>query len=108
MVVYRLVAGAGASLWVGPLRCPLGASRGGPWSAGWGWFLGCTASMGAPLCVGLPQGGLRWVVGVGLVLVLYVWLAAVRCVSSSAAPHGGLLWWCVGGGLRLGVSWKGA
>ena len=30
VVGYRLVAGAGASLWVGLPRCPLGASRGGP------------------------------------------------------------------------------
>ena len=37
-----------------------------------------------------------------------VWLAAVCRVSSSAAPHGGLLWWCLGGGLGLGGSWEGA
>ena len=37
-----------------------------------------------------------------------VWLAAVCRVSSSAAPHGGLLWWCLGGGLRLCGSWEGA
>ena len=63
--------------------------------------------MGAPLCVGAPQRGVRWVVGVGLVSVSPVWLAAVCCVSSSAAPHGGLLWWCLGGGLGLGGSWEG-
>ena len=34
VVGCRLVAGVGASLWVGLLRCPLGASRGGLWSAG--------------------------------------------------------------------------
>ena len=34
VVGYRLVAGAGTSLSVGPPRCLLGASRGGPWSAG--------------------------------------------------------------------------
>ena len=34
VVGYRLAAGAGASLWVGLPRCLLGASRGGPWSAG--------------------------------------------------------------------------
>ena len=60
--------------------------------------------MGAPLCVGAPQRGLWWVVGVGLVSWSSVWLAAVRRVSSSAAPHGGLLWWCLGGGLGLGGS----
>ena len=64
--------------------------------------------MGAPLYVGAPQRGVRWVVGLGLVSVSSVWLAAVRCVSSSAAPHGGLLWWCLGGGLGLGGSWEGA
>ena len=64
--------------------------------------------MGAPLCVGAPQRGVRWVVGVGLVSVSSVWLAAVCRVSSLAAPHGGLLWWCLGGGLGLGGSWEGA
>ena len=64
--------------------------------------------MGAPLCVGAPQRWVRRVVGVGLVSVLSVWLAAVCRVSSSAAPHGGLLWWCLGGGLGLGGSWEGA
>ena len=64
--------------------------------------------MGAPLCVGAPQRGVRWIVGVGLVSVSSVWLAAVRRVSSSAAPHGGLLWWCLGAGLGLGGSWEGA
>ena len=34
VVGYRLVAGVGASLWVVLPRCPLAASRGGPWSAG--------------------------------------------------------------------------
>ena len=29
-------------------------------------------------------------------------------MSSSAAPHGGPLWWCFGGGLGLGGSWEGA
>ena len=52
--------------------------------------------------------GVRWVVGVGLVSVSSVWLAAVRRGLSSAAPHGGLLWWCLGGGLGLGGSWEGA
>ena len=33
-VGYRLVAGAGASLWVGLPRCLLDVSRGGPWLAG--------------------------------------------------------------------------
>ena len=108
MVGYRLVAGAGASLWVGLPSRPLGASRGGPWLAGRGGLWGCTASMGAPLCVGVPQRGLRWVAGVGLVSVSSVWLGAVRCVTSSAASHGGLLWWCVGVGLGLGGSWEGA
>ena len=38
MVGYRLVTRAGASLWVGLPRCLLGASRGGPWLAGfWGF-----------------------------------------------------------------------
>ena len=64
--------------------------------------------MGAPLCVGAPQRWVRRVVGVGLVSVLTVWLAAVCRVSSSAAPHGGLLWWCLGGGLGLCCSWEGA
>ena len=64
--------------------------------------------MGAPLCVGAPQRWMRRVVGVGLVSVSSVWLAAVCRVSSSAAPHGGLLWWCLGNGLLLGVSWEGA
>ena len=53
--------------------------------------------MGAPLCVGAPQRWVRRVVGVGLVSVSTVCLAAVCRVSSSAAPHGGLLWWCLGG-----------
>ena len=44
----------------------------------------------------------------GLVSVLSVWLAAVCRVSFSAAPHGGLLWWCLGGGLGLGGSREGA
>ena len=64
--------------------------------------------MGAPLCVGAPQRWVRRVVGVGLVSVSTVWLAAVCRVSSSAAPHGGLLWWCLGGGLGLCGSWEGA
>ena len=64
--------------------------------------------MGAPLCVGAPQRGVRWVVGVGLASVSSVWLVAVCRVSFSAAPHGGLLWWCLGGGLGLGGSWEGA
>ena len=34
VVGCRLVAGVGASLWVGLPRCPLGASCGGLWSAG--------------------------------------------------------------------------
>ena len=34
VVGYRLVAGAGASLWEGLPRCHLGASRCGPWPAG--------------------------------------------------------------------------
>ena len=64
--------------------------------------------MGAPLYVGVPQQGMWWVVGVGLASVSSVWLASVRRMSSSAAPHGGLLWWCLGGGLWLGCSWEGA
>ena len=64
--------------------------------------------MGAPLCVGAPQRGVRLVVGVRLVSLSSVWLAAVCRVSSSAAPHGGLLWWCLGGGLGLGGCWEGA
>ena len=64
--------------------------------------------MGAPLCVGAPQRWVRWVVGVGLVSGSTVCLAAVCRVSSSAAPHGGLLWWCLGGGLGLCGSWEGA
>ena len=64
--------------------------------------------MGAPLCVGAPQSWVRRVVGVGLVSVSTVWLAAVCRVSSSAAPHGGLLWWCLGGGLGLCGSLEGA
>ena len=64
--------------------------------------------MGAPLCVGAPQQWVRRVLGVGLVSMLTVWLAAVCRVSSSAAPHGGLLWWCPGGGLGLCGSWEGA
>ena len=64
--------------------------------------------MGAPLCVGAPQRWVRRVVGVGLVSVSTVCLAAVCRVSSSAAPHGGLLWWCLGGGLGLCGSWEGA
>ena len=83
-----------------------------PWwpLVGWlkGVFLGCTASMGAPLCVGAPQRWVRRVVGVGLVSVSTVCLAAVCRVSSSAAPHGGLLWWCLGGGLGLCGSWEDA
>ena len=46
--------------------------------------------------------------GVGLVSVSSVWLGAVCRVSSSAAPHCGLLWWCLGGGLGLGGSCEGA
>ena len=34
VVGYWLVADVRASLWGGPPRCPLGASRGGPWLAG--------------------------------------------------------------------------
>ena len=64
--------------------------------------------MGAPLCVGAPQRLVRRVVGVGFVSVSTVCLAAVCRVSSSAAPHGGLLWWCLGGGLGLCGSWEGA
>ena len=60
-----------------------------------GAFLGCTASMGAPLCVGAPQRGVRRVVEVGLVSVSSVWLAAVFRVSSSAAPHGSCLFACL-------------
>ena len=64
--------------------------------------------MGAPLCVGAPQRWVRRVVGMGLVSVSTVCLAAVCRVSSSAAPLGGLLWWCLGGGLGLCGSWEGA
>ena len=64
--------------------------------------------MGAPWCVGAPQRWVRRVVGVGLVSVSTVCLAAVCRVSSSAAPHGHLLWWCLGGGLGLCGSWEGA
>ena len=64
--------------------------------------------MGAPLCVGASQRWVRRVVGVGLVSVSTVCLAAVCRVSSSVAPHGGLLWWCLGGGLGLCGSWEGA
>ena len=64
--------------------------------------------MGAPLRVGAPQRWVRRVLGVGLVSVSTVCLAAVCRVSSSAAPHGGLLWWCLGGGLGLCGSWEGA
>ena len=64
--------------------------------------------MVAPSCVGASQRGVRWVVGMGLVSVWSVWLAAVCRVSSSAAPHGGLLWRCLGGGLGFGGSWEGA
>ena len=64
--------------------------------------------MGAALCVGAPQWWVRRVVGVGLVSVSTVCLAAVCRVSSSAAPLGGLLWWCLGGGLGLCGSWEGA
>ena len=64
--------------------------------------------MGAALCVGAPQRWVRRVVGVGLVSVSTVCLAAVCRVSSSAAPLGGLLWWCLGGGLGLCGSWEGA
>ena len=64
--------------------------------------------MGAPLCVWAPQRWVRRVVGMGLVSVSTVWLAAVCRVSSSAALHGGLLWWCLGGGLGLCGSWEGA
>ena len=64
--------------------------------------------MGAALCVGAPQCWVRRVVGVGLVSVSTVCLAAVCRVSSSAAPLGGLLWWCLGGGLGLCGSWEGA
>ena len=41
-------------------------------------------------------------------LLSSVWSAAVRRVSSSAAPHGGPLCLYVGGGLGLGGSWEGA
>ena len=105
---YRLVAGAGASLWMGPPWCLLGVPRGGPWSAACGGLLRCTASMGAPLCVGGPPWGMRGVVGAWLVSVSSVWSAAVRRVLSSAVPLGGLLWWSAGGGLGLGGSWWGA
>ena len=64
--------------------------------------------MGAPLCVGAQQRWVRRVVGVGLVSAWSVWLAAVCRVSSSAAPHGGLLSCSLGGGLGLGGSWEGA
>ena len=64
--------------------------------------------MGAALCVGAPQRWVRRVVGVGLVSVSTVCLAAVCRVSSSAAPLGGLLWWCLAGGLGLCGSWEGA
>ena len=64
--------------------------------------------MGSPLLVGVPQRWVRRVVGVGLVSVSTVCLAAVCRVSSSAAPHGGLLWWCLGAGLGLCGSWEGA
>ena len=60
------------------------------------------------MLVGAPQRWVRRVVGVGLVSVSTVFLAAVCRVSSSAAPHGGLLWWCLGGGLGLCGSWEGA
>ena len=108
MVGYRLVLGAGASLWVGVPWCLLGVS---PWwpLVGWlGGFLQCTASMGTPLRVGGPQWGARWVMGAGLVSVSSVWSATVRRVSSSAGPLGGLLWRCGGGGLGLGGSLEGA
>ena len=108
MVDYRLVAGAGASLWAGLPWCLLDVSRGGPWLAACGGFVRCTASMGAPLCVGGTQWGQRWGVGAGLVSVSSAWFAAVRRVFSSAGPLGGPLWRCVGSGFGLGGSWEGA
>ena len=126
--VYGLHGGGGAlgsgAGWVRG-RLPAGSGRWGltvggssvvsPWCVLWwplvGWLWGpfrCTASMGAPLCVGRPQWGVLSVVWAGLVSLSSVCCAAVRRVSSSAVPHGGLLWRCVGGGLGAGGSPEGA
>ena len=93
------------------------------WGGG-GW-LGCCAlvwvcaGVGAGVGVGVVGDGgrvavvfvspwVRRVAGVGLVSMSTLSLAAVCRLSSSAAPHGGLLWWCLGGGLGLCGSWEGA
>ena len=72
-----------------------------------GGFWGVPHSWGHH-CARVPQRWVRRVVRVGLVSVSTLWLAAVCRASSSAAPHGGLLWWCLRGGLGLCGSWEGA
>ena len=97
VVGYRLVAGIGASLWVGLPRCPLGASRGRPCRLAEGGFWGVPHPWGHHCVLACRSCGL------GVASVSSVWLVAARRVSSSAAPNGDLLWWCFGVVLGLAV-----
>ena len=106
----RLLAGSGCrGLTVG------GSSAVSPWYVPWwslvGWVKGVLGVYrihgGTIVCWGAAAVGAAGCGGGASVGVVRM-LAAVCRVSSSAAPHYGLLWWCLGGGLGLGGSWEGA
>ena len=106
----RLPAGSGCrGLTVG------GYSAVSPWCVPWwslvGWLKGVFGVYrihgGTIVCWGAAAVGAAGCGG-GACVGVPVWLAAVCRVSSLAAPHGGLLWWCLGGGLGLCGSWEGA
>ena len=104
---HWLVAGSGASLWVGiPWYLP-GASRGCPWWAGFWRFLWRAASMRVRLCVARLLWGVRRAAGAWLMAVPPMASVLVRPALSLVAPLGGPLLRCLGGGLGLGGSWEG-
>ena len=107
----RLLAGSGCrGLTVG------GSSAVSPWCVRWwslvGWLKGVFGLYrihgGTILCWGAAAVGAAGCGGGACVGVVRVVGGGVSCVPYSAAPHGGLLWWCLGCGLGLGGSWEGA
>ena len=108
MVGRRRVAGVGASLWVGIPRCPLGASRGGLWSAGSIGFWGVRHPWGHHCVLGRRSGGCGGLLGWGLCRCRPCgWRRCVVC-----CPRRLLMVVCcggaLGGGLGLCGSWEGA
>ena len=106
----RLLAGIGCrGLTVG------GSAAVSPWCVPWwslvGWLKGAFGvyriHWGTILCWCATAGGALGCGGGACVGVIGVVGGGVSRVVLSA-PHGGLLWWCLGGGLGLRGSWEGA